>query len=115
IYLTFDDGPIPEITPWVLAHLKDYDAKASFFCIGDNVSKHPEIFKMLLQDGHTIGNHSHNHLNGWKTPGKTYVSNVMQAESVIREHTFKENFLAPPQPAKKYYRPPYGRITPSQI
>ncbi|HSP40794.1 MAG TPA: polysaccharide deacetylase family protein [Gillisia sp.] len=115
IYLTFDDGPIPEITPWVLETLLHYNAKATFFCIGDNVTKHPEIFQMILRDGHTIGNHSHNHLDGWKTEGKTYVENVLKAEVVIEESSALIKSMPPSQSAKKYFRPPYGRIRPSQI
>src|SRR5690606_25669709 len=65
IYLTFDDGPIPEVTPWVLDTLRAYDAKATFFCVGDNVRKYPEIFDALVREGHTVGNHTHNHLSGW--------------------------------------------------
>ncbi|RZL35188.1 MAG: polysaccharide deacetylase family protein, partial [Pedobacter sp.] len=72
IYLTFDDGPIPIVTPFVLNILKQYNAKATFFCIGDNVSKHPEIFEEVKKDGHAIGNHTLNHLKGWKTDDKTY-------------------------------------------
>ena len=62
IYLTFDDGPIPEVTPWVLDVLADYDIKATFFCVGDNISKHPEIFKRVIDENHSIGNHTYNHL-----------------------------------------------------
>lgn len=115
IFLTFDDGPIPEITPWVLHNLKEYNAKASFFCIGENVAKHPEIFQMLLEDGHTIGNHSHNHLNGWKTNCNSYVSNVLQAEEAIKEHSSKVKIQPQASVVKKLYRPPYGRIRPSQV
>ena len=67
IYLTFDDGPTPEITNWTLKTLKDYNAKATFFCIGNNVKKHPEIFKNVLTEGHSIGNHTQDHIIGWKT------------------------------------------------
>lgn len=83
LYLTFDDGPIPEITPWVLSLLKDFNAKATFFCIGDNIAKHPEVFKQILAEGHSIGNHSFNHLNGWKTAAEDYVKNVLLAENQI--------------------------------
>jgi peptidoglycan/xylan/chitin deacetylase (PgdA/CDA1 family) len=65
IYLTFDDGPIPIVTPFVLNILKQFDARATFFCIGDNVNKHPDIYKQLIADGHSIGNHTYNHLKGW--------------------------------------------------
>ena len=66
VYLTFDDGPIPEVTPWVLDLLRKYNIKATFFCVGDNVRKHPEVFKMLVSAGHSVGNHTFNHLQGFK-------------------------------------------------
>lgn len=115
IYLTFDDGPIPEITPWVLEELRKYKAKATFFCIGDNVAKNPEVFKMILREGHVIGNHSHNHLDGWKTDKKTYAENVLKAEVVIRDLLLSDKSIHPSTRTKKLFRPPYGRIRPSQI
>ena len=84
IFLTFDDGPVTEFTPWVLDTLKAYQAKATFFCIGDNISKHSEIFEQLLSDGHAIGNHTYNHLNGRKTPTKEYISNVEKSEAIMK-------------------------------
>ncbi|MBU6342507.1 MAG: polysaccharide deacetylase family protein [Bacteroidetes bacterium] len=99
LYLTFDDGPIPELTPWVLEILRRYKAKATFFCVGDNVRKHPEIFLQILKDGHKVGNHTYNHLNGWKTPDKTYLENVHKCANLVNSNLF---------------RPPYGRITRSQ-
>ena len=72
IYLTFDDGPTPEITEWTLQQLKKHNAKATFFCIGDNIRKYPEIFKKVIEEGHSIGNHTFNHLNGWKTSKQEY-------------------------------------------
>ncbi len=104
IYLTFDDGPTPEITNWTLNQLKKYHAKATFFCIGNNVEKHPEIFQDILNDGHTIGNHTHNHLKGWKTLTIDYLKNVTQAASIMESLGCKTNL----------FRPPYGRIKPSQ-
>ena len=100
IYLTFDDGPIPIVTPFVLNILKQYNAKATFFCIGDNVRKHPDIFEQVKNDGHAIGNHTFNHLNGWKTDNKTYLDNFLQAEKLLDT---------------KLFRPPYGRIKRAQI
>jgi peptidoglycan/xylan/chitin deacetylase (PgdA/CDA1 family) len=100
IYLTFDDGPIPIVTPFVLNILKLYDAKATFFCIGDNVSKHPEIFEQVKNDGHAIGSHTYNHLNGWDTDNETYLDNFLQADKLINTNLF---------------RPTYGRIKKSQI
>lgn len=107
LYLTFDDGPTPEITPWVLNLLQQYNAKATFFCIGDNIEKHPEIFKQVLAGGHTIGNHTQNHLRGWKTSTKRYIKNTLKAQEAITANT--------PYPIKPLlFRPPYGQITPDQ-
>ena len=100
IYLTFDDGPIPIVTPFVLNILKQYNARATFFCIGDNVRKHPDIFEQLKNDGHAIGNHTYNHLNGWKTDDETYLDNFLKADKLLDTTLF---------------RPPYGRIKRSQI
>jgi peptidoglycan-N-acetylglucosamine deacetylase len=86
LYLTFDDGPVPEITPWVLSLLKEYNAKVTFFCIGENVKKHPDIFHQVLAEGHSIGNHTHNHLHGWKTSADVYLENILLAEKTIREN-----------------------------
>lgn len=105
IYLTFDDGPIPEITEWVLEELKKYNAKATFFCIGDNVKKYPEVFKSVVESGHSIGNHTFNHLNGWKTSTKEYIENTKQCFST---------FINPETQNIKLFRPPYGKIKPSQ-
>lgn len=99
LYLTFDDGPIPEITPWVLETLEKWQAKATFFCVGDNVRKHPGIFQQLLAAGHSTGNHTFNHLNGWKTPAPLYLENIEKCRELL--------------PAK-LFRPPYGSITPAQ-
>ncbi|UZH54095.1 polysaccharide deacetylase family protein [Salinimicrobium tongyeongense] len=105
LYLSFDDGPIPEITPWVLEQLESYNARATFFCIGDNVAKHPEIFDQVVKAGHTVGNHTHNHLNGWSTSIEAYVSNVKQAQQVIdRELPQKKGSK------NALFRPPYGKI-----
>jgi peptidoglycan/xylan/chitin deacetylase (PgdA/CDA1 family) len=100
IYLTFDDGPIPIVTPFVLNILKHYNARATFFCIGDNVCKHPDIFEQVKNDGHAIGNHTFNHLKGWKTDDGTYLDNFLQADKLL---------------SAKLFRPPYGRIKRSQI
>src|SRR3569833_2316459 len=100
IYLTFDDGPIPIVTPFVLNILKQYDAKATFFCIGDNVHKHPDIFEQVKNDGHAIGNHTYNHLKGWDTEDQAYLDNFLQADKLLDT---------------KLFRPPYGRMKGSQL
>jgi peptidoglycan/xylan/chitin deacetylase (PgdA/CDA1 family) len=134
LYLTFDDGPIPEVTPWVLGLLKEYHAKATFFCIGKNIVKHPEIFDQILAEGHNVGNHSFNHLNGWKTPISTYIENVEKAEEIFFEKLESRNLRQESRDKKqdlrtksienrketknkniKLFRPPYGKITPKQI
>ncbi len=105
IYLTFDDGPIPEVTEFVLEQLAIFNAKATFFCIGDNVRKHPDIFDRTVAGGHSVGNHTFNHLNGWKTDNKTYLNNVALCQAEIEKQGVKTNL----------FRPPYGRIKFSQI
>ena len=99
VYLSFDDGPHPEITPFVLETLRRFNAKATFFCIGNNVVKYPEVYRQILEEGHAVGNHSHHHLNGWKTGKDAYVNDVTQAAQHIDA---------------TLYRPPYGRITRGQ-
>ena len=105
VYLTFDDGPTPEITNWVLAELEKYNAKATFFCIGENVKEHPALFKSLSEKKHSVGNHTFNHLNGWKTKTDSYIENSVAAEIVI-------NSIQKPQ--SLLFRPPYGKIKLSQ-
>jgi peptidoglycan/xylan/chitin deacetylase (PgdA/CDA1 family) len=95
IFLSFDDGPHPTITTFVLDELKKYNAKASFFCIGKNVVAYPEIYKRIIEEGHTVGNHSHNHLNGWKTKDDIYLNDIASAKKYIDSNLF---------------RPPYGKI-----
>lgn len=100
IYLTFDDGPIPEVTPWVLDILEKYQAKATFFCLGKNVNNNPGLYKMLMNAGHSTGNHSYSHLNGWKTHTKNYIEDVEQCSRFVFSSLF---------------RPPYGKFKPSQL
>jgi len=108
IYLTFDDGPIPEITEWVLDLLKEHNIKATFFSIGDNIEKHPDIFQKIIQEDHAIGNHTFNHLKGWKTAKKEYIENTMLCEKAIQQHAKNEGH------GSKLFRPPYGKIKASQ-
>ena len=96
IYLTFDDGPVPEVTPWVLDQLKAYNAKATFFCIGENVQKHPEIFKKIIAEGHKVGNHTFNHLNGWKTSTPEYILNTLKARQIIEKNLPVKNLSKMP-------------------
>lgn len=111
VYLTFDDGPTPEITEWTLAQLKSFNAKATFFCIGDNVRKFPEIFDKVIKDGHSIGNHTFNHLNGWKTEKEVYIKNVELCNQEIAEGSIAANS---DNLQTELFRPPYGKIKPSQ-
>jgi peptidoglycan/xylan/chitin deacetylase (PgdA/CDA1 family) len=125
VYLTFDDGPVPGPTEFVLETLKQYNAIATFFCIGDNVQKHPEVFTKILAAGHSIGNHTFNHLKGWSTPLHTYVDNTNKCEAVFQsylsnrlpltDHHLPTTDYRPPITNHQLFRPPYGRITRSQI
>ena len=102
IYLTFDDGPVPEATPWVLEQLKHYNARATFFMVGDNIHKHQQLFSEVVNHQHTVGNHTFNHLVGWNTDNRTYLENVSKAEKLLAAET------------SRLFRPPYGRIKWSQ-
>jgi peptidoglycan/xylan/chitin deacetylase (PgdA/CDA1 family) len=108
LYLTCDDGPTPEITQWTLNTLKQYHAKATFFCIGNNVAKHPEIFHNILKEGHSIGNHTQDHVKGWKTSTKKYIENVIKAETIINKE------LENNQVKLSLFRPPFGQLKNSQ-
>ncbi|MEW4923540.1 polysaccharide deacetylase family protein [Algibacter sp. 2305UL17-15] len=119
IYLTFDDGPTPEITEWTLDILKRYNAKATFFCIGANVEKYPSIFQQVLNDGHAIGNHTQHHIKGWKTKAKEYLKNIELCEAVLKSQITNSDVKAPITKAigtltVNLFRPPYGKITSSQ-
>ncbi|MCB0382658.1 MAG: polysaccharide deacetylase family protein [Psychroserpens sp.] len=105
LYLTFDDGPTPEITNWTLDTLKQFQAKATFFCIRNNIEKHPDIFKKIVDEGHSIGNHTAHHVKGWKTKTKAYVSDVLETETHIKKLQSKRSHL---------FRPPYGQIKPKK-
>jgi len=106
IYLTFDDGPIPEITEWVLNILAHYKIRATFFCIGDNIRKHPEILAKIHNGNHKIGNHTYNHLNGWKTKDHFYIDNIKKCNVLIEEIIGEKTNLV---------RPPYGKIKAKQV
>ena len=95
IFLTFDDGPIPEVTPWVLNILKEYKALATFFCIGDNARKYPDLISLLKKSNHTIGNHTMYHLKGWKTSNMKYYNDIYECKKFVNSNLF---------------RPPYGKI-----
>ena len=105
IYLTFDDGPVPEVTPFVLEVLEQFKAKATFFCVGDNVRKNPAIFRQVLEASHKVGNHTFHHLKGSKTVKEEYLQNVQACTEVIR----KAGGGSP-----ELFRPPYGRIRKEQ-
>ena len=107
IFLTFDDGPTPVITEFILSELKKYEAKATFFCIGKNITKQPEIFEKIISDGHAIGNHTQNHLNGWRTDDQEYINNVLDCENVISSSIKNAK-------NSKLFRPPYGKIMSSK-
>jgi peptidoglycan/xylan/chitin deacetylase (PgdA/CDA1 family) len=144
VFITFDDGPIPNITPWVIQELKKHNAKATFFCIGENIKKHPEIFRSLISEGHSTGNHTYNHLNGWKTNVSEYVKNVILSEAEAnkwnetpkiknQKHVLRSiseggststhlSSVAPhdgragsaKEDHQSLFRPPYGKITTKQ-
>lgn len=96
LFLTFDDGPVPEVTPWVLNTLNAFNAQATFFCVGKNVAQHPQLYSDIKRFGHSVGNHTMHHLKGFKTPWKHYVKDVLQARQHIHSNLF---------------RPPYGQLT----
>lgn len=107
IFLTFDDGPVPGPTEFVIETLARNNVPATFFCIGDNVLKHPEIFRRLVSGGHAIGNHTFNHLNGWKTRNSVYLQNIQQLEQLFQARGYA--FTG------KLFRPPYGQVSRAQI
>lgn len=117
VFLTFDDGPITEITSWVLDQLKKHNAKGTFFCIGNNIQKNPMVFEKIISEGHTVGNHTFNHLNGWKTNTETYINNCFLFEKVLKQFKYDNSQLT----SNNYrdhnsllFRPPYGKITSKQ-
>lgn len=100
VFITFDDGPIAATTTQILDILDTFGAKATFFCLGKNVENHPELFELIKQKGHSVGNHSYSHKNGWKTENTEYFHDIDKATKLIKS---------------KLFRPPYGKIKPSQI
>jgi peptidoglycan/xylan/chitin deacetylase (PgdA/CDA1 family) len=108
LYLTFDDGPVPGPTEFVLQELQKFSAQATFFCIGDNIRKYPELFRKVVEAGHAVGNHTFNHLSGWNTQNELYLQNIQQCDEQI-------NGTGPESHRQHLFRPPYGRITRSQI
>ena len=106
VYLTFDDGPHPEITPWILEQLAKYDAKATFFCLGENVKKYPEIIEQILKEGHQIGNHGYAHLNGWETDNDNYLQDYLKCQDLLKQVTNSDNNI---------FRPAYGKVKKYQI
>jgi peptidoglycan/xylan/chitin deacetylase (PgdA/CDA1 family) len=107
LYLTFDDGPLPHLCPWILECLMQYDAKACFFLVGENAAANPDLVNRILEEGHSIGNHTQNHLNGFKTLSSNYLSNVKACQEILQPNLKTDE--AP------MFRPPYGKIRPAQI
>jgi peptidoglycan/xylan/chitin deacetylase (PgdA/CDA1 family) len=123
LFLTFDDGPTPEVTLQVLDILKRFDAKATFFCVGENIKKHPDVFHKILEDGHAVGNHTFHHLDGWKTDTRKYLGDVFKCQDLIKEisgqqmlvHSLKPTANCELPTAGLLFRPPYGKLKPAQI
>lgn len=106
VYLTFDDGPIPIVTPWVLEELNKFKAEATFFCVGNNIAENQDVFEDIITEGHTVGNHTFDHLNGWNTKSLDYIENIEKTQNLINSH--KTHNSTP------LFRPPFGKITPAQ-
>jgi peptidoglycan/xylan/chitin deacetylase (PgdA/CDA1 family) len=100
VFLTFDDGPHPELTPFVLDELKKYDAQGTFFCLGRQVERYPDLYRRIIDEGHAAGNHTHTHPDGWRTPNGRYYADILQAKEQI---------------ASPLFRPPHGHVTPFQV
>jgi peptidoglycan/xylan/chitin deacetylase (PgdA/CDA1 family) len=122
LYLTFDDGPIEEVTPIVLDILKEYDARATFFCIGKNINANPALFHRITEEGHTVGNHTQEHFNGWQTENKTYFENVEKCAVTKSKNMLKPELVYGDDDLDantetdtvNFFRPPYGKLTLSQ-
>jgi peptidoglycan/xylan/chitin deacetylase (PgdA/CDA1 family) len=107
VYLTFDDGPIPDVTPFVLEQLEIFQAKATFFCVGENVVRHPELAQRVADQGHLLANHTHQHVKAWQTKPTEYLRQVRECQSALN------NIV--PEPEKKLFRPPHGQLSPSHL
>ncbi len=115
VYLTFDDGPIPQVTPWVLDLLKEYNAKATFFCIGDNINKHLNVFKRIISEGHSFGNHTYHHLNAWKTKTEDYITNCKMFDDALKQfHNDTSKSVNHKSIITNLFRPPFGKLTSMQ-
>ncbi len=108
VYLTFDDGPVPEVTEFVLDQLQRFQAKATFFCVGDNLRRHPALAERLFREGHTLGNHTFHHLSGWETTPEAYLENIRRCEAELQKITGEDK-------RKKLFRPPYGKLSRKQM
>jgi peptidoglycan/xylan/chitin deacetylase (PgdA/CDA1 family) len=108
VYLTFDDGPTPAVTDYVLKELNKAGAKATFFCIGKNVENHPKLFSEIIAEGHQVGNHTQHHVNGWRTSTEKYLEEIKRCSEAINSRAYEHR-------GKALFRPPYGKITRSQI
>jgi len=111
IFLTFDDGPIPDVTEFVLENLAQYDAKATFFCVGDNILKNTNIFQKVVRAGHIVANHTFHHLQGWKNDNLTYFENVELCQQTLEQALLFENY----HQETRLFRPPHGLLKPSQL
>ena len=101
VWLTFDDGPHPEVTPFILTTLKEERVKATFFLVGEQIERYPELYTQIIKDGHVIANHSYSHKNGWNSNNSNYINDIQKCQQVM--------------PENKLFRPPYGRISPLQV
>ena len=109
LYLTFDDGPVPDVTPFVWDTLAQFDARATFFCVGDNVDRYPDLYQETVRQQHTVGNHTYHHVNGWHTKDHTYQQDIAQCAQALRSH--HPSAVEP----SSLFRPPYGKIKRRQI
>lgn len=107
VYLTFDDGPVPGVSDHILKILEEFKVKATFFCVGENIARNPELFRQIFLEGHMIGNHTYHHLNGWQVKDDEYIQDIRKCAGIIEENGYNSGM--------KIFRPPYGRIRKSLI